>query len=179
MLPLLAVALLASPPEPCPATVVRCIPSSSWLELTSDDGETTWYATIAADAAVVWHGDGKSPLPLTDLRPGVRVRLTGPSASSSVATRVEVVCLGPLAMAAAVEEFVAESCGDRPWLGLTAGEVATIEALGSPSWLVRDAVSRSLLEKRGASLGLLMRARRHRDPEVRARAEAVLVRLGW
>ena len=173
MLPLL-LALLCAGPDTCTVTVVRAS-SPTWLEVT-DDGESTWFVSIAG-AAIVWHLDPSVPLPASDLVPGVRVRLTGEDGQS--VSRIEIVSLGPLALAAAVEEFIAESCGRDPHLGLTPGEVATIDALGSPSYLVRSSVSRALRERRGHSLGLLMRARRHRDPEVRARAEGVLVGMGW
>lgn len=176
MLAVLLTALTLAP-ESYTATIVRGPTSATgWIEVT-DDGECTWFVSLAEGCRVVWHLDERVALDRAELRPGACVRITGPS--YSVASRVAVMCLGPLALAAAVEEFVAESCGDRPWTGLTAGEIATIDALGSPSWLVRESVTRSLRERGPAAMGLLFRARRSRDPEVRARAEAVLVRLGF
>jgi len=186
---LLLLALLAQP-APQPATVVRGpAGGSAWFHVALDadpldmDGDRVvsylCLGEYGRPARIAWHLDPRVELPASDLYPGVRVRLTRAGATSSTVTRVEVASLGPLSLAAAVEEFVAESCGARWWLGLTPGEVATIDAMGSRSWLVRDSVSRSLFERRGRSLGVLMRARRHPDREVRARAEGVLRDLGW
>lgn len=178
---LVSLALVPAPDgeETYEAFVVRGpAPGSAWFEAT-DGGESTWFVTIEDEgrsAEVVWHLDPRFGLPTTELRPGTRIRYAGPSAT--LARRIEVVVLGPLAMDAAVEDWVAESCGERPWTGLSAPEVATLEALGSPSWLVRDAVSRSLRERGPAALRLLVRARRARDAEVRTRAEVLLGRLG-
>lgn len=192
---LLALALLAQDPADdapevvsAPAVpitfevyVVRPLtPGCAWLEVT-DGGEGSWFVTVESDrvpAAVVWHLDGATPLSLTTLQPGTRLRCTGPS--SSRADRVEVVCLGPLAFGLAVEEFVAEASGRRLSAGLTATEVATVEAMGSASFLVREAVSRELRDQGLRVLRLAVwGARCSPDAEVRARARGLLERLGW
>lgn len=47
-----------------------------------------------------------------------------------------------------------------------------------PPHLVREAVSRALRERGQRALRVLIWARRHSDPEIKARAEALLYELG-
>ena len=164
-----------APPRLECGVILRPPSGLGWMEVDTG-GESTTFITLAEPTEIVWHLDRRVHLPASELRPGTRIRFVCPL---SIAERIEVVSLGPLAMSVAVEEFVADTCGGRPWRGLSAPEVATIEALGSPSHLVRESVSRAVRERGPRALRVLCWARRHADPEVRARAETILHDLGW
>lgn len=188
---ILALALLGQLPSPEAETHVAVVveaprrssydPRTVQLRVLNDpDPECSWSATIAdeaREAKVVWHFDNRVVMAMADLRPGVTVRLTGPSAWT--AEKVEVCTLGPLAMEAAVEEFVIDASEGKAETALTPGEIATLEALGSRSWVVRSSVSKALAEKKGAALRLLCWGRHSRDPEVRERSMVLLRALGW
>lgn len=140
-----------------------------------DDGECVRYVGLTG-TAISWHLDAKVKIPLCDLRPGTRVRVTG---SYWTASSVEVSSLGPYAMQFSVEDWIAEVSGDRAWLVLSDGEILTMEALASRSWFVRSAVTKALQDRGTGVLKLLAWSRRSTDREVRARAEMLLTRLGW
>jgi hypothetical protein len=147
------------------------------VEVEPDCSYSVNVGTTGKPVAVVWHYDHNVRMSLADLQPGTRVRLTGPSVYR--AEQVEVIGLGPLAMAVAVEEWVIAQAGGRLAEGLSASEMAVASALASPSWLVRESVTRTLREKGPRVLRLLCWLRASRDAEVRERAEALLARLGW
>jgi hypothetical protein len=147
------------------------------VEVDPDCSYSVNVGTTGKPVAVVWHYDHNVRMSLTDLQPGTRVRLTGPSVYR--AEQVEVIGLGPLAMEVAVEEFVIAQVGGRLTEGLSVSEMAVANALASPSWLVRDSVAKALAEKGPRVLRLLCWMRAARDPEVRTRAEGLLARLGW
>lgn len=138
-----------------------------------------------AGCVPVWHLDHGVRLSLADLTPGTRVRFATEAGRSNDGAynrrlvQMEVVSLGPYALAAAVEDWVAEASGDRPDKALSPGELATLGALGSASALVRDATTRALGDRGIRALRLLVWARRARDPEVHIRAELLLKKLGW
>ena len=127
------------------------------------------------ETAITWHLDPNLRLPPSALRPGTRVGVFG---SYWVADRVVVFSLGPHAFTAAVEEWVA-SGASGPWQGLSRGECLTIEAMGSPSHFVREAVSDALGRRGMGALKVLIWARHAPDQEIRTRAELLLTRLGW
>jgi hypothetical protein len=93
--------------------------------------------------------------------------------------RVEVLSLGPHALAAAVEDWVVEASGNRPDKALTPGELAIVAALGSASALVREATTEALRDRGIRALRPLIWARHSPDREVRTRAGLLLHRLGW
>jgi hypothetical protein len=171
---LTALSLCAS--APTPATILRAPDRSrgyGWMTVDSGDGEPWPVEVVPGETVIRWHLDPAVSLPPTDLHPGTRVRLT---VRDSIATRVVVVTLGPRAMEAAVEEFVAAN-GRR--CGLSASELAAVDALAAPCWTVRRDATRALAERGVEALRPLIFARRHRDAEVRARAGVLLERLGW
>jgi hypothetical protein len=128
---------------------------------------------------IVWHMDTTRQLPSWFLQPWTRVHVHGCN-SSSVADLVIVLDLGrDYALKVAVEEWVCAKCGYDPTQVLTVGQCATIAALGSASWLVRDAVTEALRDRGVVEWRLLIWARHSPDPEIRARAELLLGRLGW
>lgn len=127
-------------------------------------------------AAITWHFDPKWVLKPSDLRWGTRVHVFG---NSWDVERVEVMSLGPYELAASVEEFVVEASANRPDKALSRGQLATIAALGSESWFVRDAMSDAMGRAGIKMLRLLIWARHAPDPEIRKRAELLLARLGW
>lgn len=140
-----------------------------------DDGEYPRWIGLK-EAKISWHFDPAVKIPPCELRPGTRVRIVG---GYWAAERVEIVSLGAFAMTFVLEEWVIESSGNRPELAMTPGEIATMEALGSRSFLVRDSVTKALRDRGVIVLRQLAWMRHHRDPEVRARAEGLLARLGW
>src|SRR5262245_55897818 len=92
-----------APPKLEAGVIQRGPTEGGWIEVYTG-GTSTQYITINDRTQVVWHLDARVALPRTDLRPGQRIRY---QCAVSVAERVEVQSLGPLAMEAAVEEFVA------------------------------------------------------------------------
>jgi hypothetical protein len=162
-----------APPRVECAIILRGPTEAGWLHVETAD--STAYLNLGPSPAIVWHLDERVTLPASELRPGVRIRYVG---QTSIAERITVVTLGPLAMEAAVEEWVADVSGG--WRGLSEGEVATIAALGSPSILVREAVTAALRERGARALRVLIHAQRlSGDAEVRLRAEGLLGALGW
>src|SRR4051812_9396366 len=95
-----------APPKVESGVIVRGPGEGGWMEVDTGLSSTT-YIQVNDQTAIVWHLDGRTPIPRADLRPGTRVRYVCPF---SVTERIEVVTLGPLAMEAAAEEFVADSC---------------------------------------------------------------------
>ena len=188
-MPILLLALLAqtpaeTTPDPTYEAIVCRAPAvgSSWFEVTN--GCATWYVDLydwsgdePREAPIVWHLDDTVTMGREHLKPRTRIRYTGPS--DSQARRIEVVTLGPLAMSAAVEDWVAEVSRDKMDAAFRPGQVEAVRQLGSRSWFVREAVSRALREEGTAALRLLVWARRSRDREVRARAEGLLSSMGW
>jgi hypothetical protein len=168
---LLALSLCA---QPEPAVILRAPGGYGWLAVDTGDLEPRHVEVVPGATAIVWHLDPRVDLPATDIRPGVRIRLT---ATTTTAERIEVVTLGPLAMEAAVEEFVVEASGGRGGLGPE--ELAVVEVMGSRCYWTRETATKALAERGVAALRPLIWARRHRDAEVRARAEGLLRRLGW
>jgi hypothetical protein len=172
MILLPALLLLAWPPVE--TAVVRGPGRGGWLEL--DAGLAAPVSIVVADSTrIAWHRDPSVRLAAADLHPGTRIRLVCPF---SVAERIEVLGLGPLAMGAAVEEWVAGTRGARAWRALPAGDLAELDRLGAPCWRVREAATRALRGRGGGAIPALTWGRRHADPEVRARAEGLLRELG-
>lgn len=114
ILALVLALVAADPPEQTfSATVARPrnYDSDPWVEVTDDPWGLGSTFVHIDDAEIVWHLDPAVSLPRSTLQPGVRIRYTGRDCNR--ASLVEVVCLGPLACAVAVEEFVAEAAGGR------------------------------------------------------------------
>lgn len=159
------------------ATVTDAPVSGDWPGFYIDSDDDCGPRRVSlVDARIVWHLDKTTPLPLSSLQPGTRVRVAGTYYN---ADRVEIVSLGPWALQAAVEEWVVQASGNMPERALTPGQLATMEALGSTSHLVRESVTRALRERGFRDLRFLCWARHARDAEVRARAELLLGQLGW
>jgi hypothetical protein len=81
---------------------------------------------------------------------------------------------GDLEFIRGVEEFVLSAEPDR---GLPEPYRGLIERLGDPSWCERNAATRRLQAASAVDQRWLFWGRRHRDPEVRLRANAILRRL--
>jgi len=168
---LLAAALLCADPL-TPGVIVRN--DGGWL-VVAVDGDRIDVPTDRR-TRVTWHLDGRVQLPVASLRRRMRIRF---ACTTSYAERVEAITLGPLAMEAAVEEFVAEVSGGRAWTALDDGELADVAALGSACYQARVMATEALRGRGTGALRLLIWARHHRDPETRVRAEGLLRQLGW
>ena len=165
-----------APDEVYVGVISRLTETGVWLT-DVDDSEYLWSVDLKPEVSVVWAYDHATPIERWQLAVGTWVRTTGPSRWHT--KRVEVVCAGPLGMAITQEEFVIDAAGGRMEAGLSASELAVVDALGSRSWLVRESVSRSLREMGPRALRLLLWCRRSPDAEVRARADALLFGLGY
>lgn len=122
-------------------------------------------------AKIFWHLEPSVPLPKEALTVGTRIRVSG--------ERIEILGLGRYAMTVAQEEFVVEFTGNRPDKVLTSGQCKVLEAMGSDSYFVRDAVAKSLREAGVREIRLLVWAKASLDREIRYRGEMLLSRLGW
>jgi hypothetical protein len=163
-----------APPHVELGVVVRSA-TGGWLEVDQGTGGSN-HLWLGDSTAIVWHLDCRVVLTARDLRPGVRVRMT---CAAGIIERIEARTLGPLAMEAAVEEWVAGTCGGRLWRGLSPEDLAAVEALGCDCWWLRESASRELRARGAGALRALCWARHHGDAEIRARAEAGLTALGW
>lgn len=173
-------------------------PPSSTIFVVASDGHDL-LVSLRGRTRVCWRFDDKVDLPPEALRVGTRVHISGPQH----APLIEVLSLGPCEMAAAVEQWVVAATVDRPDarasfgqvlsgerqpivnaapgtdLCLSAAQIATIEALGSRSWLVREAVTKELRSRNVSVFRLLIWASYAPDPEIRRRAIMLLNELGW
>jgi hypothetical protein len=155
----LALLLMLAPPEMHRGVVVSS--SGGWIEI--DVGEPfTVFFTVARGVTC------------PNMRPGSRVRFA--SDPKQVISRIEVVTPAPIAMEAAVEEFVAGVPEAKPWKTLTPDELDLIAALGSPCYYARETATKTIRSR--AALRPLIWARRSGDPEVRLRAGVILEELG-
>jgi hypothetical protein len=166
-----SICVVVKAPLPTGEFVIAAGPFNTW-----DWEPMLRVITLTATTQIVAQLDPDLVLPAWELRPGTRVRI---AARYWTAERIEVYGLSPYAFTMAVEDWIVEASGNRPDKALSPGQCTTIAALGSPSWLVRDAVSRALCDRGLCELRLLIWARHAADPEVRARAESLLSRLGW
>lgn len=133
--------------------------------------EETHYLWVEPSTVILWHLDARVALPPSALRPGVRIRCELRPTTNIVAVAT-VVTLGPLAMEAAVEEFVVAT-GACP-----AEHRGVLDGLGAPCFQLRQAASQRL-RGRPEMLRALIWARHSGDREVRERAEGLLWALGW
>jgi hypothetical protein len=102
------------------------------------------------------------------------VSILAVSLAAQLSPSADEAARGDLEFVRGVEEFViAAEPGRRPpepYRGL-------IERLGAPSWREREAASGGLQEASALDQRWLFWGRRHRDPEVRLRSNAILRRL--
>jgi hypothetical protein len=169
-IPILTLCLfLAEPP-----VEARVVAFDGWLHVTHGDGEA--YVIFGPRTRVTWALDPRVQLPRSELRRGARVRYLP---SCCAAKEVQVVTLGPLAMEAAVEDFVSRSAGGRAWLALDADELAEVERLGAPCFAIRRGATERLRRRGGGAIRALIWARHSRDPETRLRAAGLLAEMGW
>jgi hypothetical protein len=102
------------------------------------------------------------------------VSILAVSLAAQFSTSADQAALGDLAFVRGVEEFVlAAEPGRRPpepYRGL-------IERLGDPLWREREAASKGLQAVSAVDQRWLFWGRRHADPEVRLRSNAILRRL--
>jgi hypothetical protein len=102
------------------------------------------------------------------------VSILAVSLAAQVSPATVEAARGDLAFVRGVEEFVlgADPGGrpPEPYRGL-------IERLGDPAWREREAASEALQEVSAADHRWLFWGRRHPDPEVRLRSNAILRRL--
>lgn len=171
-------ALILILPLCTPPAEGRIILDDGWVHLRPIDGDDDREVCIIVTGRtrIVWCGDPRVQLPRSALRPGTRVRYVP---SIRAVDRVVVVTLGPLAMEAAVESWVADAAGGRAWLALDGDELAEVARLGAPCWAVREGATRRLRARRGDALRALIWAQHSADREIRLRAAGLLAEMGW
>ena len=132
-----------------------------------------------------WHLDPSVTIPPWRLRVGMRMKVLRQVTRkdgevAQVNFRPLLVCLGPLEKHAEDVERAIRDVGGRLDPELVGREnLATIEALGSASFLVRAATTDALRRQGIGALDVLLWAKASRDREVRTRAEMLLRPLGW